>query len=43
MKELNYKYNATVNFYEPLPIESESRKIAKTGWFKGTPFFGTWD
>jgi hypothetical protein len=29
------------------PIEDESRKIPKTGWYKGTPFFGSraerWD
>jgi hypothetical protein len=27
---------------EPLPIENESRKLPKTGWYKGTPFFGSW-
>lgn len=27
---------------EPLPIENESRLLPKTGWYKGTPFFGTW-
>lgn len=25
----------------PLPIEDESRKLPKTGWYKGTPFFGS--
>ena len=39
IKELNLK-NAAI--YEPLPIENESRKIPKTGWYKGTPFYGTW-
>lgn len=24
----------------PMPVESESRKIPKTGYFKGTPFYG---
>jgi len=43
MNELSDKFNAKVNYYEPLPIENESRKMAKTGWFKGTPFYGTWD
>jgi hypothetical protein len=26
----------------PLHIESEDRVLPKTGWYKGTPFFGTW-
>ena len=25
----------------PLPIENESRKLPKTGYYKGTPFYGT--
>jgi hypothetical protein len=25
----------------PLPIEDESRKLPKTGWYDGTPFFGS--
>lgn len=29
--------------YEPLPIEDVSRKLPKTGYYKGTPFFGSWD
>ena len=37
-KELNVKTLAC----EPLPIENESRKVPKTGWYKGTPFFGSW-
>ncbi|CAB4131012.1 hypothetical protein UFOVP132_34 [uncultured Caudovirales phage] len=36
------KYDATVNLYEPLPIENESRKIPQTGYYKGKPFHGTW-
>lgn len=28
---------------ELLPIHDDSRKIPKTGWFKGTPYFGTWE
>ena len=31
-----------VSIYEPLPIENESRKIPKSGWHKGTPFYGNW-
>lgn len=35
-------YKANVVAWEPLPIENESRKIPKTGWYKGTPFYGSW-
>jgi len=31
-----------INIVCPLPIEHEDRTIPKTGWYKGTPFFGTW-
>lgn len=27
---------------EPYPIEFEGRRIPKTGFYKGTPFFGSW-
>jgi hypothetical protein len=37
------EFNAEVSIYEPLPIENESRTIPKTGWYKGTPFFGSWE
>jgi len=33
----------SVSIYEPLPIENESRKIPKTGWYKGSPFYGSWE
>lgn len=32
----------TVSAYELLPIENESRALPKTGYYKGTPFFGSW-
>ena len=32
----------SASIHEPLPIENESRKIPKTGWYKGTPFYGDW-
>ena len=32
-----------VSIYEPLPIEDESRKIPKSGYYKGKPFWGTWE
>lgn len=31
-----------VHLVAPLWIEDESRKIPKSGWYKGTPFTGTW-
>jgi hypothetical protein len=34
---------AKVYAYELLPIENESRALPKTGYYKGTPFYGTWD
>jgi hypothetical protein len=35
-------YGAHVTIWELLPIEHESRILPKTGYFKGTPFYGTW-
>jgi hypothetical protein len=35
-------YGASVIPWEPLPIENESRKVPKTGWYKKTPFYGSW-
>lgn len=31
-----------IEVVEPLPIENECRILPKTGWYKGTPFFGDW-
>ena len=31
-----------VNLVQPLYIEDESRKLPKTGYYKGKPFYGTW-
>ena len=33
----------TVSAYELLPIENESRALPKTGYYKGTPFYGSWE
>jgi len=33
---------AKVYAYELLPIENESRVLPKTGYYKGTPFYGDW-
>jgi hypothetical protein len=40
MQQLPYN---EINFYELLPIENESRKLSKSGWYRGTPFFGSWE
>lgn len=32
----------TVTIVAPLPIESESRVLPKTGYFNGKPFWGSW-
>ncbi len=34
---------AKVYAYELLPIENESRALPKTGYYKGTPFYGAWE
>jgi len=34
---------AKVSAYELLPIENESRALPKTGYYKGTPFYGAWE
>ena len=34
---------AKVYAYELLPIENESRALPKTGYYKGIPFYGTWE
>lgn len=31
-----------VEITAPYPIEFEGRKLPKTGWYKGTPFIGSW-
>jgi hypothetical protein len=42
-KEVANEFGAkTVRLYELLPPENESRSLPKTGFFKGTPFYGTW-
>jgi len=32
----------SISVYEPLPIENESRKLPKSGYYKGRPFYGSW-
>lgn len=40
--EICTETNYQVVICEPLPIENESRKVPKSGYYKGTPFFGSW-
>ena len=40
IKALGMEY---VELIAVLPIENESRKLPKTGFYKGTPFAGTWE
>jgi hypothetical protein len=40
--EIAEDHNAKVRIYELLPIENESRVLPKTGYYKGTPFYGSW-
>ena len=42
-QDLSEKHNAEVTIWEPLPIENESRKLPKTGYYKDTPFYGSWN
>ena len=41
-KLANLKQFQSVSAYELLPIENESRLLPKTGYYKGTPFYGSW-
>lgn len=38
-QELKYDH---IGLYEPLPIETEDRRVPKTGYYDGRPFTGTW-
>jgi hypothetical protein len=42
LKRIARAYEASVIPWEPLPIENESRKVPKTGWYKKSPFYGSW-
>lgn len=50
VKDLAERYVTEVNnlsvpgrIYELLPIENETRKIPKSGFYNGQPFHGTWE
>ena len=38
---LEHKYHCTVSYAAPVPVEYEGRKLPKTGYYKGTSFFGS--
>lgn len=40
--KLAAQFGCRVQLVEILPICSDQRKIPKTGWYKGTPFYGSW-
>lgn len=43
LDEVKKHYNKpAISIVAPLPIEDESRVLPKTGWFKGSPFYGNW-
>jgi hypothetical protein len=42
LTEVKNVHGVNIDVYEVLPIENESRKIPKTGWYDGTPFYGSW-
>jgi hypothetical protein len=41
MHEIGYSEKVTLN--HTMGIEDESRELPKTGYFKGTPFYGSWE
>lgn len=40
-QELEREYGVDVYYGAPVPVEYEDRKLPKSGYFKGTPFFGS--
>lgn len=40
-RALEDKYGCDVFYAAPVPVEFEDRRLPKTGYFKGTPFFGS--
>lgn len=35
------EYECSVSYTAPVPVEYEDRRLPKTGYFKGTPFYGS--
>ena len=42
-QELEKEYGVDVWYSAPVPVEYEDRKLPKSGYYKGTPFFGSRD
>ena len=42
LKKLQASGVENIEVIQVLPIENESRVLPKTGYYKGTPFYGTW-
>ena len=40
-RSLEAEYGCDVYYTAPVPVEYEERRLPKTGYFKGTPFFGS--
>jgi hypothetical protein len=40
-KDIESKHKVDVYFSAPVPVEYEARKLPKSGYYKGTPFFGS--
>lgn len=41
VKEAENKYDVLIQIAAPVPVEYEGRRVPKTGWYEGTPFYGT--
>ena len=41
-KELESEFGCDVHYAAPVPVEFEARRIPKSGFYKKTPFFGSW-
>jgi hypothetical protein len=41
-KQLEDKFGAKVKYAFPVPVEFEGRRIPKSGFYKGTAFYGSW-
>lgn len=40
--EIEDLYGVSTRYAFPVPVEFEGRRIPKSGFFKGTPFYGSW-
>ena len=43
LKSVEDRYGSNIEVVAPIWIENESRKIPKSGWYDGTPFYGDWE